>query len=111
MFNLPPFVGIALYGPIIHNAFNLASDILYILQNKSLAPFYALCIVQRMKQHRDIIPTDRIVEIASVTGKSVHTVTSWRQRNSIPADVWAALVRLKLTTLDELANAREAKAA
>ena len=64
-----------------------------------------------MKQHSDIIPLDRVDEIAAQTGKSIHTVRSWKQRNSIPADVWAEVVAMNLATLEELAHARAAKAA
>ena len=60
----------------------------------------------RMKHSRDIIPTERVAEIARVTGKSVHTVTSWRQRNSIPADVWAPIVELGLASFEDLAAVR-----
>ncbi|MBA3577458.1 MAG: hypothetical protein H0W39_07605 [Sphingomonas sp.] len=64
-----------------------------------------------MRQHREIVPPDRVDEVARETGKSVHTVISWRQRNSIPADVWAILARMEIATLEELASAREVRAA
>jgi len=39
-----------------------------------------------------------------LTGK-VHTVGSWRQRDSIPADHWKAIADLRFATLEELAEA------
>jgi len=72
---------------------------------KALA--FNLCILHRqgMRTHFDIIEPSRVDEIALSTGKSVHTVRSWRQRNSIPADVWAKLSEMGIATLEELALA------
>ena len=61
-----------------------------------------------MTTHTDIIkragtPAAILDKIGSVV--SVHTVTSWRQRNSIPAEHWKAFCETGLATLDELANA------
>ena len=36
-------------------------------------------------------------------GDSIHTVRSWRQRNSIPAEKWVTLTALNLASLEELA--------
>lgn len=44
-------------------------------------------------------------EIAAVVGVSVHTVRSWIQRDSIPADKWVAMVGAGWATLDDLAIA------
>jgi len=36
----------------------------------------------------------------------IHTVRSWAQRNSIPADHWPDVVRLRLASLKELTEAK-----
>jgi hypothetical protein len=61
-----------------------------------------------MTTHSDIIkragtPAAILEKIGSVV--SVHTVTSWRQRNSIPAEHWKVFCETGLATLEELAVA------
>lgn len=57
-----------------------------------------------MRNHTDIIEPSRVDEIALATGKSAHTVRSWRQRGSIPAECWARLADMGVATLKELAS-------
>lgn len=66
------------------------------------------CIMHRgaMRTHAQIIAkagAPRIVEI--VAGQSIHTVRSWRQRDSIPSEYWRALADAEIASLDELATA------
>lgn len=65
-----------------------------------------LCILHSgtMRNHTDIIVPSEVERIASATGKSVHTVRSWRQRGSIPAECWAKLAEMGVATLEELAS-------
>ena len=61
-----------------------------------------------MATHSDIIkragtPATVLEKIGNIV--SVHTVTSWRQRNSIPAEHWKTLCEAGLATLEELAAA------
>lgn len=53
-----------------------------------------------MKTHADIL-TDADA-IAAHLGKSVNTVRSWKQRNSIPHDQWAGMIAGGFATLEEL---------
>lgn len=53
-----------------------------------------------MKTHADILKDPDAV--AEHLGKSVNTVRSWKQRKSIPADQWPALIAGGFATLDEL---------
>lgn len=64
-----------------------------------------------MRTHADIIRPAEVEALASALGVSVHTVRSWRQRDSIPAEHWKVLVGLGAATLDELADAAAAKRA
>lgn len=62
-----------------------------------------------MRTHSDIIKPSDAEMLAEQLGVSVHTVRSWRQRDSIPGEYWDDLERLKVTTLKELAEAAAAK--
>jgi len=63
-----------------------------------------------MKTHSQIVKEAAAPEVvAKVCGVSVHTVRSWIQRNSIPADKWVDLTRANWTTLEALAQAAAAK--
>lgn len=53
-----------------------------------------------MKTHADILKDADA--IAAHLGKSVNTVRSWKQRNSIPHDQWPRLIAGGFATLDEL---------
>jgi hypothetical protein len=55
-----------------------------------------------MRTHSEIIGAADCDRLAELRGVSVHTVRSWGQRNSIPAEHWPALVEAEVTTLPEL---------
>jgi len=60
-----------------------------------------------MRTHQDIIRDagpQKIHEAVGFTGQ-LNTVLSWRQRNSIPREHWAALADAKIASLKELALA------
>lgn len=59
-----------------------------------------------MAIHSDIVKrAGKPEEVALARGVSVHTVRSWIQRNSIPAEQWAWFAREGHATLEELAEA------
>lgn len=59
-----------------------------------------------MRTHSEIVKAAGTTEeVASARGVSVHTVRSWVQRNSIPADQWAAFAASGWASLEELAVA------
>ncbi len=62
-----------------------------------------------MKTHTEVIKPQDAPKLADRLGVSVHTVLSWRQRNSIPAEHWKALDEDGVATLGELAEAAAAK--
>jgi hypothetical protein len=63
-----------------------------------------------MRTHAEIVgAAGKPEEVALRRAVSVHTVRSWIQRDSIPAEHWAAFARDGVTTTDELAQAAEAK--
>jgi len=66
-----------------------------------------LCIMHRrgMRSHRDIVIATGPDLIAGQRGLSIHTVRSWAQRNSIPADQWAWFAEQGHASLEELAIA------
>ena len=65
-----------------------------------------------MPTHSDILKsTEAVSKVVEVTGRSIHTVRSWRQRNSIPAEYWGAVVDAGLASLDELAGSVDFRAA
>jgi hypothetical protein len=55
-----------------------------------------------MSHDKLIAPKDAPL-IADRLGVSVHTVLSWRQRKSIPAEKWPAFIEAGFATLDDLA--------
>lgn len=64
-----------------------------------------------MATHSDIVRSaGRPEEVALVCGVSVHTVRSWIQRDSIPADQWATFAERGFADLASLASGK-AKAA
>lgn len=63
-----------------------------------------------MRTHQQIVQdysASRMARDLDAAGVRVHQSTPqrWADRNSIPGAYWAALVRLKATTLEELAQA------
>lgn len=56
-----------------------------------------------MKTHADIVAAADVLKLAADCGVSVHTVRSWGQRNSIPAEHWPVFVEAGKATLVELA--------
>jgi hypothetical protein len=56
-----------------------------------------------MRTHSDIVAAADCDRIAELRGASIHTVRSWGQRNSIPAEHWPAFIEAQAATLDELA--------
>jgi hypothetical protein len=63
-----------------------------------------------MRTHSDIVAAaGKPEEVALRRGVSVHTVRSWAQRNSIPAEHWAGFAADAVATLEELAIAAAAK--
>ena len=66
-----------------------------------------------MRTHSQIVKdagTDALPERASIA-VSIHTVRSWRARDSIPGPYWQSLVDAGLATLDELAAAADVRRA
>lgn len=67
-----------------------------------------------MKPHSQIIAGADAAKLADLCGVSVHTVRSWAQRDSIPAEHWITLEEAGVATLQDLAagvKPRERKAA
>lgn len=64
-----------------------------------------------MRTHAEIIRSRPAAEISQALDVSLHTVRSWAQRKSIPAEHWAAIRDLGIATLDELAAAAATKEA
>ena len=56
-----------------------------------------------MRTHSDIVAAADCDKIAELRGASIHTVRSWGQRNSIPAEHWPTFIALGSATLEELA--------
>ncbi len=57
-----------------------------------------------MDKHSDIMSAQAVSDLATATGKSLHTVRSWRHRESIPAEFWPQVVSMGLATFEELAR-------
>lgn len=56
-----------------------------------------------MRNHSEIVAAAGTAEeVALSCGVSIHTVRSWMQRDSIPADIWERFVEAGWSTLDEL---------
>jgi hypothetical protein len=65
-----------------------------------------------MATHSDIVKrAGKPEEVALANGVSVHTVRSWVQRDSIPAEQWAWFARSGHAQLEELAEYAAQKAA
>jgi uncharacterized protein YjcR len=63
-----------------------------------------------MRTHSEIVSAaGRPEVVAEQRGVSVHTVRSWIQRDSIPAEHWAAFAGDDHATLKELADAAARK--
>lgn len=63
-----------------------------------------------MRTHSEIVAAaGKPEEVALRYGVSVHTVRSWAQRNSIPAEHWAGFAKAGTASLEELAIAAAAK--
>ena len=62
-----------------------------------------------MRSHDQIVREAKPERLVELTGVSIHTARSWIQRNSIPAEHWAAVAGEGIATLDELAAAAAAK--
>jgi hypothetical protein len=63
-----------------------------------------------MRTHSEIVTAaGKPEEVALRRAVSVHTVRSWAQRDSIPAEHWAGFANDGHATLDELATAAAAK--
>lgn len=63
-----------------------------------------------MTTHADIVKAAGTAEeVASRRGVSVHTVRSWIQRDSIPAEHWAGFAADRAATLKELAEIAASK--
>lgn len=63
-----------------------------------------------MRTHSEIVAAaGKPEEVALRHNVSVHTVRSWAQRDSIPAEHWAEFARQEIATTDELAQIAEAK--
>jgi hypothetical protein len=75
---------------------------MHFVTQKALAIAYAFCIMRDMRTHSDIIRAAGPQRIADLTGASIHTVRSWVQRGSIPAEYWALLVSDEHCTAAEL---------
>jgi hypothetical protein len=58
---------------------------------------------RRMRDHAEIVRTAGIEAVAEATAASIHTVRSWIQRESIPAEHWKLFADHDWATLEELA--------
>lgn len=64
-----------------------------------------------MQTHADIVKAAGTAEeVARARNVSIHTVRSWIQRDSIPAEHWAAFASDGAATLEELAFAAATRA-
>lgn len=66
-----------------------------------------------MRDHPDIVRAAGVEAVADATSASIHTVRSWIQRESIPAEHWKLFADREWATLEELAETvkpRERKA-
>lgn len=66
-----------------------------------------------MREHGEIVKAAGVEAVAEATDASIHTVRSWIQRESIPAEHWKLFSDRNWATLEELAETvrpRERKA-
>lgn len=66
---------------------------------------------QAMRTHHQIIRAATPEVVAGLTDKSIYTVRSWGQRDSIPSEYWADLINAGIATADELIAAAASKKA
>jgi len=57
-----------------------------------------------MRSHADIVKAAGPQSVADGCGKSIHTVRSWVQRDSIPSEFWVWFRDKGVAGLDELAE-------
>jgi hypothetical protein len=57
-----------------------------------------------MRDHSEIVRTAGVEAVADATGASIHTVRSWIQRESIPAEHWKLFAEKEWGSLEELAE-------
>jgi uncharacterized protein YjcR len=63
-----------------------------------------------MRSHSEIVrAAGNTDEVARERGVSVHTVRSWIQRNSIPAEHWAGFASVGAASLEEMASSAAAR--
>ena len=60
-----------------------------------------------MRTHAQIVNEAGVDAVAADRNVSIHTVRSWKQRNSIPAEHWNGFVRNQWAAFEELAKAAE----
>lgn len=58
----------------------------------------------RMREHGEIVRKAGVEAVAEATDASIHTVRSWIQRESIPAEHWKLFADRNWATLEELAE-------
>lgn len=66
-----------------------------------------------MREHGEIVKAAGVEAVVEATGASIHTVRSWIQRESIPAEHWKLFADHAWASLEELAETvkpRERKA-
>lgn len=66
-----------------------------------------------MRDHAEIVRAAGVEAVAEATSASIHTVRSWIQRESIPAEHWKLFADHDWATLEEMAETvkpRERKA-
>lgn len=56
-----------------------------------------------MRDHPEIVRAAGIEAVAEAAGASIHTVRSWIQRESIPAEHWKLFADHEWASLEELA--------
>jgi hypothetical protein len=57
-----------------------------------------------MRDHPEIVRAVGVEAVAEATGASIHTVRSWVQRESIPAEHWKLFADNDWASLEELAE-------
>jgi hypothetical protein len=84
---------------------------MHFIMQKALAFWQRIMHNSAMRTHDKIVSDIGAQVLADLTGASIHTVRSWGQRKSIPAEYWAKLVSKGYCTADELMAAAAAKKA
>jgi len=57
-----------------------------------------------MRDHPEIVRAAGVEAVAAATGASIHTVRSWVQRESVPAEHWKLFADKGWASLEELAE-------